>query len=510
MRKSLLIQIFIVFTLLFGLGNNASAEYFPDLTVYADEKIQVDSNIVFQTNIPNDKIKSVYSIRWDFGDGNKSVGSQVSHSYSEPGNYKVRLSSKVNGFNDTIEYDVFVYSKAYLILTDYGLDNEKIKHIVKSAKEKNILIKIIEIEGHKGYFDNLSSRNDLFSGVNLDDFSNVILYSQNHLNIQILSEYSQMNNFKSFLNDRSLIVFDQDTSKKKLKLYKREYEIIKPKEIIVTSPATFLLLLDSVNIVEYVKKLNFSLFPFNIINSENSQLRFYDFMSKFINVLILNGIPLNIVVLILLLPIIATIISIFKQVIGLSTFGVYTPTILSFIFMIIGVQFGALTFVFITLLAISSRYALKNFRLSYIPRMAVLISLVAFTLLLYLFAVVKLGIATPSLISISIFPLLVMVTLVEKFVVNTSSSRIKKTLINITEVMILSIVIYCLVGGNINLFGSDYTFHFIRSVILSYPETIVLLVFFNILLGKWTGLRLFEYYQFREVFRKINDGDLTE
>jgi hypothetical protein len=47
-------------------------------------------------------------------------------------------------------------------------------------------------------------------------------------------------------------------------------------------------------------------------------------MSYFVNVLINNGIPDNTIALLLLLPVIATVVAFMRQVIGITTFGIYT------------------------------------------------------------------------------------------------------------------------------------------------------------------------------------------
>jgi len=49
-----------------------------------------------------------------------------------------------------------------------------------------------------------------------------------------------------------------------------------------------------------------------------------------------------------------------------------------------------------------------------------------------------------------------------------------------------------------------------RLVFLNYPELILLTFVVNILLGKWTGLRLTEYFRFREVRRFIKAGKSIE
>ncbi len=61
------------------------------------------------------------------------------------------------------------------------------------------------------------------------------------------------------------------------------------------------------------------------------------------------------------------------------------------------------------------------------------------------------------------------------------------------ETILLSMVSFFIVNGT-----------FFRSFLLAYPEIIFLSLIVNILIGKWTGLRLWEYYRFREVIEAIH------
>jgi len=94
------------------------------------------------------------------------------------------------------------------------------------------------------------------------------------------------------------------------------------------------------------------------------------------------------------------------------------------------------------------------------------------------------------LISMSIFPMLILITLVEKFV----AAQIKRGLLTaITlslETLAISVFCYYVMSWEI-----------LRNFILIYPEIIFLTLLFNFFLGKWTGLRLFEYVRFRKVVK---------
>ena len=97
--------------MLFNINLPVNAEYMPKTEILAESQVQVNTNTIFQTNIPSSKVRNIYSMRWDFGDGNKSGGPQVSHSFSTPGTYQVTVSPKIKGLNKEVGHSVFVYEK---------------------------------------------------------------------------------------------------------------------------------------------------------------------------------------------------------------------------------------------------------------------------------------------------------------------------------------------------------------------------------------------------------------
>ncbi len=56
-------------------------------------------------------------------------------------------------------------------------------------------------------------------------------------------------------------------------------------------------------------------------------------MSQLITYMVAQGVPKETVVLILMLPIVATIIAFARQVIGVKGFGIYTSLIITFAFL---------------------------------------------------------------------------------------------------------------------------------------------------------------------------------
>ena len=202
------------------------------------------------------------------------------------------------------------------------------------------------------------------------------------------------------------------------------------------------------------------------------------------------GIPPTTIVLLLMLPIIATVVAFFRQVIGIKAFGIYTPSIVTFAFLAFepkGWKYGSLIFITMILVGMLSRYTLRHLRVLYLPRVAITMTLVSFSIL----GVLALGgyFQRTGLAAVDIFPLLIMITLVEKFVATQIEKGDKLAIILAAETLFISLVGYFIARS-----------FFLTNLIIVSPWVVLLTLPVNIFLGKWSGLRLTEYMRFRNIF----------
>jgi hypothetical protein len=97
-----------------------------------------------------------------------------------------------------------------------------------------------------------------------------------------------------------------------------------------------------------------------------------------------------------------------------------------------------------------------------------------------------------GLAHVSIFPILIMITIVEKFVAVQIEKGDKTAIRLALETLIISMLGYYLASWKVLL-----------AFVAGYPWVILFTIPINIILGKWTGLRLTEYLRFREVIKKM-------
>src|SRR3990167_8349094 len=160
-----------------------------------------------------------------------------------------------------------------------------------------------------------------------------------------------------------------------------------------------------------------------------------------------QGVPLQTVTLLLMLPLVATLVAFFRQVIGIKAFGIYTPSIITFALLAFdpnGIKYGIAIFISVIFVGMITRLALKQFRLLYLPRVAITLSIISLAILIIL---VIGGIYNrTALAAISILPLLIMITLAEKFVATQIEKGSRVAFLLAIETLLISVIGYFLVS----------------------------------------------------------------
>jgi len=201
------------------------------------------------------------------------------------------------------------------------------------------------------------------------------------------------------------------------------------------------------------------------------------------------GVPLDTIRLLLILPIVVTLIAFFRQVVGIKAFGIYTPSLITFAFLIVGLKYGIAVYVSVIVVGILTRYILKHVRLLYLPRVAITLTLISFVMIAILYFGASLQ--RTGFANVSIIPLIIMIVLVEKFVATQIEKDTKTAVLVAIQTFIISLITYYIASWEA-----------LNTLILAYPWTILFIIPINIILGKWTGLRLSEYYRFQSILKK--------
>lgn len=214
-----------------------------------------------------------------------------------------------------------------------------------------------------------------------------------------------------------------------------------------------------------------------------------NFLSYAIREAVRQGVPANTIVLLLLFPLVAALIASARHIIGLRGFGIFTPAIISVAFLATGIVAGLLLFGTILFVATLARMFLRKLRLQYLPRMALLLWFVSLGVLAVIF--LSPVIALPNLTTVTIFPILIMILLAEDFIDVQSGGNMREAITVTIETLLMALFCYFVMNLEI-----------LQKFVLTNPELTVLgIAVYDIFVGKYVGLRLMEYWRFRQIIK---------
>ncbi len=217
-----------------------------------------------------------------------------------------------------------------------------------------------------------------------------------------------------------------------------------------------------------------------------SSLTWYNPLQYGIRRAIQNGVPANIVVLILLFPVITAVISVARHVIGLKGFGIYTPAVLSVAFLSTGIVNGIILFLVTLVASTIMKKLVQRFQMQYLPRTAMMLWGVSVIMLLILIGLSFLPFSI--IFTIGIFPLLIIMLLTEDFLGSQLTSQSEARQLTI-ETLIIAIFCSFLIG-----------LEPVQQFVLLQPElTLIMVAALNMIVGRYTGLRLLEWLRFRSI-----------
>jgi hypothetical protein len=188
----------------------------------------------------------------------------------------------------------------------------------------------------------------------------------------------------------------------------------------------------------------------------------------------------------LLLPIAALIVCIYRNVIGLESFGTFAPALVGLAFRDLGGLPGIMVFVSIVLVGWLLRRVLDHYHLLQVPRMAFLLSLVVIVLVAAIMTANFQDL--PATRYVSLFPMVILTGMIERFwsveVEEGAGSSFRTLLATMAIAVSISLFLSC---------------HAVVRHMFRFPETLGLIMAAQLVIGRYTGYRLSELFRFRDL-----------
>jgi len=435
-------------------------------------------------------------------------------------NYKNKniVSSKWNKF-----WYLFKASWEYILKAEFTDDNNCYYSIQKNIKTywKSIAYIWENIKEFEIWFqDNFQKHDILLNKIIIEnkkiiwEDSIITKLSENILDIknadivvinsklfdQILDSLGKINNWQDLeLNKKQVFVLN-DLNQNFLKRIMAKYiKILWISKVYVLdnnySLAFFSSLSFDKNVISetYVKTFSLSF----------DQVPKYFLLSYFVDNLIYNGFPINLIWLFFALWLAALLVSIFRQVIWFSVFGIYSPIFFATSMAVFGLRFSIVVFIIAIIAVILTRLFTKKIYLLYSAKLTVLLILyfLMIVLILWLDKILNINMIDFSMFNnwLVIFPIIFLIVVADKVFYEWFRIKSKTWIISFIEFLIVSGVVY-------GVLSRDW----LKQLLLSYPEFIILIFILNILVGRFTGLQLLEYFRFIPLLEKESDSEIEE
>lgn len=193
----------------------------------------------------------------------------------------------------------------------------------------------------------------------------------------------------------------------------------------------------------------------------------------------------------LLIPVGGLLISFLRQVIGLRTFGTFMPVLIALSFRETGLLAGVLTFCLLVTLGLIIRSWFHRLQLLVVPRLTAVLTIVV--MLIALLALISHNVGLQLGLSLSLFPIVILTMTIERMAITWDESGAKEA----TLVGLGSLVAAAL---GFAVMSDPLVLH----LLFTFPELLLVILALSLLLGRYNGYKLSEYWRFRRLARDIN------
>lgn len=196
----------------------------------------------------------------------------------------------------------------------------------------------------------------------------------------------------------------------------------------------------------------------------------------------------DLLAVVLLLPLGALVTAFFRTVVGLRTFGTFTPTLLALSFVYADLFTGLLTLGAVLAIGLTSRAWLDRLKLLLVPRLSVMLTLVVLSIVLLVSVLDYVGL-TPSAQAV-ILPMVILTMMIERFYLTAEEDSPAFAAQLLGTTLIVGACCYGILRWEA-----------VGRFVFAFPEVHLLTVAALILLGRYSGYRLNELWRFGDVAR---------
>ena len=190
--------------------------------------------------------------------------------------------------------------------------------------------------------------------------------------------------------------------------------------------------------------------------------------------------------ILLLLPLAALITAFLRNVVGLGTFGTFSPALLAMSFIYADWKTGLAIVVIVITVGLLGRASLERLRLLTVPRLSIILTMV---ILCVVFGISTLQYLMPAVSAeVVLLPMVILSMLIERFHVSVEEDGLVYTIQLAAGTLLVAVLCYLILGSER-----------VGEWVLTYPEAHFFTIAAFIVLGRYAGYRLTELWRFRDL-----------
>lgn len=392
------------------------------------------------------------------------------------------------------DMSLYVYSKSIPFIFESSINQDVYKNFIESSKNSGIYIYNLKTLSEKNINnDSIIERMLSYNNISWVKSDYIWIWWWKDFVLSIMSKINNEYNNSKLKNNLNIVLissFNVDI----LKNYLTNFLVNKKwaeKIILINESSKFQILNQAEKIDNLEKEMNKNKYFYFKINKDE-QLNNYLFLWQFINNLSSKWISTSEIYIVLLIPFLFTILSFMKHFIGLSPIWIIIPISISILFIKIWLINWWIFLLNLIIVNIILSKLLWRYNLLYTPKLSLIliINFLSFVFLInIMYSYNLLEINSSDLIYVFLLTIIS-----ERLITILLSREISSYTWSFFYTIIFSIFCFIL-----------FNFDIIKILILAYPEIIIILIPINFLIWKFTGLRLTEYFRFKEIIKSIED-----
>lgn len=193
---------------------------------------------------------------------------------------------------------------------------------------------------------------------------------------------------------------------------------------------------------------------------------------------------------VLMIPIGGLVIVLLRQIIGLPTFGTFMPVLVALSFRETGLLWGLALFAIIVTVGLYLRAYFEKLRLLVVPRLASVLTIVVLLIAALTLITYKLGINAG--LSITLFPMIILTMMIERMALMSEEFGPGEARRSAYGSALASSLAYFAMHNE-----------WVEHLVFVFPELLLIILACTILLGRYNGYKISEYFRFKKLAKAI-------